>query len=173
MTEFLSAILTGTPNRSDNGARRWPVVVYAGIASLVAAAIFVAVGAVREIRELSRAGTSQSLWHVYQTHDAVQRVAAAAPEATLTQAGKDRFQTELELLASQVAAVREYRMLDLQLPRHAEAWKSIEHRLTMPQNFRRMSPPPSTPMFVVNAHRVIRSIKKPYSFTPSSVAVPV
>ena len=46
MTEFLSAILTGTPNRSDNGARRWPVVVYAGIASLVAAAIFVVASSV-------------------------------------------------------------------------------------------------------------------------------
>jgi diguanylate cyclase (GGDEF)-like protein len=129
MTQSPSAIWTGAPNRSDTGARRWQAVVYAGIASLVAAAIFVAVGAVREVRELSRAGTSQSLWHVYQTHDAVQRVAAAAPEAALTQAGKDRFQTELELLASQVAAVREYRMLDLQLPQHAEAWKSIEQAL--------------------------------------------
>ena len=129
MTEAPRATLAGSPHGSNGAARKWQATVYAGIAALIAAAIFVAAGAVREIGKLSRSGQEQSLWHVYQTHDAVQRVAAAAPEAALTQAGKDRLQTELELLATQVGAVREYRMIDLQVPQHAESWKSVEQTL--------------------------------------------
>jgi diguanylate cyclase (GGDEF)-like protein len=129
MIEATGAAVAGTPQILNGTARKWQAAIYAGIAVLILAAIFVAAGAVREIGELSRSNQAQSLWHVYQTHDAVQRVAATAPEAALSQTGKDRLQTELELLAAQVAAVREYRMVDLQVPQHAESLRLVEQAL--------------------------------------------
>jgi diguanylate cyclase (GGDEF)-like protein len=108
----------------------WRFVLYAGIAAMLVAALAVAVSAVDEIRRLSRTSQGQSLWHVYQTHDAVQKVAGAAQAVAEGRTGPERLRIDLELLAAQTAAVREFRMLDLQLPQYGDAWRSIEQAVT-------------------------------------------
>ena len=101
-------------------------VVYAVILAMFITAIAVGAAAVGEVREISHPRNSQSVWHVYQTHEGVQRVAAAAMDASTSNGNTDRVRIELELLASQVVAVREFRMLDLDVPEYAKAWNMIE-----------------------------------------------
>ena len=106
----------------------WPVYVVIGLMGVVA--VLVGWTAVNEVQQLSQPRAAQSVWHVYQTHEAVQRVASTAEQMTAGRASEDRLRIDLELLATQTTAVREFRMLDLQTPEFARAWMSIEQRTT-------------------------------------------
>lgn len=103
--------------------------VYAVIALMCVTAVLVGWSAVQEVQQLSSPSSAQSVWHVYQTHEAVQRVAATADRVANGQSSEDKLRIDLELLATQTGAVREFRMLDLQTPEFARAWRSIEQRL--------------------------------------------
>ena len=114
-------------NRRARGrSSAWPA--YAVIGAMCVVAAVVAWAAVNEVQQLSQPRASQSVWHVYQTHEAVQRVAASAESVTQALASEERLRIDLELLATQTTAVREFRMLDLQMPEFARAWMSIEQR---------------------------------------------
>jgi diguanylate cyclase (GGDEF)-like protein len=102
--------------------------VYVVIALMAIVACLVAWAAVAEVQELSQPRAAQSVWHVYQTHEAVQRVAGTAEDVAAGRGSEERLRIDLELLATQTTAVREFRMLDLQTPEFARAWRSIEQR---------------------------------------------
>jgi diguanylate cyclase (GGDEF)-like protein len=118
------------PTAESTRGPRWHFALYVGIAAMVVASLLVAISVVDEIRRLSRTSQGQSLWHVYQTHDAVQKVAAAAQGVAEGRIGPERLRIDLELLAAQTAAVREFRMLDLQVPQYGDAWRSIDQAVT-------------------------------------------
>jgi diguanylate cyclase (GGDEF)-like protein len=117
--------LTGE-RRARSRSSAWPA--YAVIGAMCVVAAVVAWAAINEVQQLSQPGAAQSVWHVYQTHEAVQRVAASAENAVHSRATEERLRIDLELLATQTTAVREFRMLDLQTPEFARAWMSIEQR---------------------------------------------
>ena len=117
---------TADNRRARGRSSAWPA--YAVIGAMCVVAAVVAWAAVNEVQQLSQPRASQSVWHVYQTHEAVQRVAASAESVMQALASEERLRIDLELLATQTTAVREFRMLDLQMPEFARAWMSIEQR---------------------------------------------
>jgi diguanylate cyclase (GGDEF)-like protein len=116
------------PTAATDRGRASALPAYAVIGMMAVVSIVVGWAAVKEIQQLSHPNAAQSVWHVYQTHEAVQRVAATADLVANGKASEDRLRIDLELLATQIAAVREFRMLDLQTPEFARAWLSIEQR---------------------------------------------
>lgn len=118
--------MSGEAPSAQRRLKAWPL--YLVIAAMGAVAIAVGWTAIHEVQQLSQPRSAQSVWHVYQTHEAVQRVARTAAAVGHNGVGEDRLRIDLELLATQTTAVREFRMLDLQTPEFARAWLSIEQR---------------------------------------------